>query len=134
MRELAARFAASTAGLTAEQITLIVAVGFVLGTFPVPGCATILCIAAGAALRLNLAPLQAAGQLATPAQYALLVPLTRVGARVAGAHAGIAGVAVHAVTGWLCVCVPLGAILYGAVVHLLRGRLRDRMGAVETAA
>ena len=57
--------------MPAERIALLVVLGFVLGTFPAPGCPTVLCLAAALALRLNLAALQVMNQIATPARYAL---------------------------------------------------------------
>lgn len=131
---MAARFAAVTAGLTPEKVALLIAVGFVLGTFPVLGFASILCAIAALMLRLNLPAIQIVGQAVTPVQYALLVPLARVGARVIGFRAGIGGAVVHSVTGWLCVCVPLGMVLYIALVLLMRVRGRHNMDAVETIA
>ncbi len=123
-----------TAGLTPEKLALIVAVGFVLGTFPVLGVASLLCLAGAAVLRLNVAALQAVGQAATPAQYALLLPLTHLGGRVLGWHAGIAAMVAHAVTGWLCVCVPLGVVLYFSLLLFVRRRVRHNVEAPETAA
>ena len=49
MRVLSGRFVAITAGLTPEKIALIIAVGFVFGTFPVLGVAGVLCLAAAVA-------------------------------------------------------------------------------------
>jgi len=40
---MAGRLAAATAGLTPEKIALLIAVGFVFGTFPVLGAASVLC-------------------------------------------------------------------------------------------
>lgn len=133
MSVIAARFAALTTGLTAEKIALIIAIGFVLGTFPVLGCPTILCAAAALALRLNLPALQVVNQIATPVQLALLLPFARIGAHVAGSRTGLAGVLVHALTGWCCVCVPLGVVLYFTLVFLMRKWLGHQIIALETA-
>jgi hypothetical protein len=122
MRRLFARLAACTAGMTPERTALIFALGFALGTFPVLGMATVLCAAAALLFRLNMPALQAVGQIVTPLQYALLLPLARVGARVLGFYPGLAGAAINAVGGWCCVCVPLGFGLYAALVFLLRCR------------
>jgi hypothetical protein len=130
----AARLAAAIAGLTAEEVALLIAVGFVFGTFPVLGFAAILCAAAALVLRLNMPALQVVGQIVTPVQYALLLPLARVGARVVGMRAGIGGVVIHAVTGWLCVCVPLGVVIYVALLFLMRGRVGRQLAALEPVA
>jgi len=52
--EIASKLAAATQGLSADKIALIVALGLVLGAFPVYGCPTILCGLAAIVLRLNL--------------------------------------------------------------------------------
>jgi hypothetical protein len=134
VRAIAARFAAATAGLKPERVALVIAVGFVFGTFPVLGTASLLCAAAAVALRLNLPAIQVVGQIVTPVQYALLLPLARVGARVIGFHAGFGGAVAHAVTGWFCVCVPLGFVLYVTLLILMRGRVGHDMTALETIA
>jgi len=115
-------------------VALPIAVGFVLGTFPVLGVASILCAVVALVFRQNLPAIQIVGQAATPVQYALLLPLARIGARVVGFHAGIGGAAIDAVTGWLCVCVPLGVVLYVTLVFLMRVRVRNNMEALETVA
>jgi hypothetical protein len=134
VRALSGRFAALTAGLTPERIALIIAVGFVFGTFPVLGLAGILCLVVAVVLRLHVAALQIVGQIVTPLQYALLLPLARLGARVVGFRGGIGGAVIHAVTGWFCVCVPLGLVLYVALLFLMRGRVGDNRNALETIA
>jgi hypothetical protein len=134
VKDLAARLTACTAGLTPEKVALLIALGFVLGTFPVLGVGTVLCAIAALALRINMPALQVVGQIATPAQYALLIPLARVGARVIGFGGGLGGAVLHAVTGWCCVCVPLGLVLYCTLVCLIRGRARHNMDALESIA
>jgi hypothetical protein len=120
VRDFAARLAAATKGLAPENIALIVAVGLVLGTFPVYGVPTILCAAAALVLRLNAPALQLMNQIATPVQLALLLPFSRIGAMVIGHHAGIAGAVAHAVAGWCCIGVPAGALVYFATAWALR--------------
>jgi len=134
VRSLPGRFIAALEGLSPEKVALIVAVGFVLGTFPVLGFSSLLCAAAALALRVNLPALQVVGQAVTPAQYALLVPLARIGTRVVGLRSGLGGAMVHAVAGWLCVCVPLGIVLYVTLVFWMRGRARHALRPAETAA
>jgi hypothetical protein len=131
VKQLFARLAVFTAGMTPERTALILALGFVLGTFPLLGLAAILCAVAALLFRLNMPALQAVGQIVTPLQYALLLPLARVGARVLGFYPGVAGAAINAVAGWCCVCVPLGFVLYAALIFLLRCRVRQNPGALE---
>jgi hypothetical protein len=124
---LDARLTAVTAGLTPEKVALLIAVGSVLGTFPVLGVAGILCLVAAVVLRLHAPALQVVGQIVTPAQYALLLPLARLGAHIIGVHAGIGGAVVQAVTAWFCVCVPLGLVLYVALLFLMRRQTQGRI-------
>ena len=134
LRQLVAQLAAHTTRLAPEETALILAVGFVLGTFPVLGLGAVLCLAAALVFRLNLAALQLAGQIATPAQYALLLPLARLGGRLLGFHPGIAGAALHAIAGWCCLCLPLGTVLYVVLIFLLRSRARNSEGALQITA
>jgi hypothetical protein len=126
VRAIATRFRGSVAGLSPATIALILAVGLVLGVFPVYGCPTVLCVAAALALRLNLPAVQIINQLALPLQLALLVPLNRFGARVLRGYLplpaswSVAGAARDAIMGWLCLCVPLGIALYFILVFALR--------------
>ena len=59
-------------GLTPDQIALTVAVGSVLGLFPVPGVATLLCVIAAIVLRLNHAVIQAVNYAVYPLQLVLM--------------------------------------------------------------
>ena len=120
MRRLASKLAAATEGLSPNKIALIVALGLVLGAFPVYGCPTILCGLAAIALRLNLPALQLVSQMATPVQLALLVPLARVGSWMFGFRAGFDGAVRNAVAGWACISVPMGVLVYFTLGYVLR--------------
>ena len=115
----------------------------VLGVFPVYGCPTLLCAAAAVILRLNLPAVQLVNYLSTPLQLALLGPLNWLGSRLLHAHGAalhtgawevayrIGAVALDAIAGWLCVCVPLGILLYWILAGLLRRqRLRESFNGV----
>ena len=118
------RMASSFEGLTPDHVALILAAGFLCGTFPVYGCPTLLCLGAALALRLHVAALQVVNQIATPLQWALIVPLSRVGAQVLFVPPGwkLTGFVAQAVAGWLVVCVPSSVVIYGASLCLLRRR------------
>jgi len=124
----AIRFRASVRELSPEQLALLVAVGVVLGVFPIMGCPTVLCLLAAFGLRLNAAALQLLNNVSSPLQLALLVPLARVGAVLCGGYnplgtsiAGrMGGGAIHAVVGWTCICIPLGIVLYLAILGVMR--------------
>jgi uncharacterized protein (DUF2062 family) len=130
MKRLLARLTAATAGLSCESVALILAVGLVLGTFPVYGCPTILCLLAAVCLKVSLPALQLVNQLTSPLQLVLLFPLARAGSRIFGSPASGAAPAVsqmasammHAVGAWLCICVPLGFVIYGTLMFALRRR------------
>ena len=122
MKAAAARFWASAAGLPPDTVALILALGLVLGVFPVYGIPTLLCALAAVTLRLNLPAIQLVNQLSSPLQLALLIPLGRTGARILGPTAAwsLAGAARDAIIGWLCVCVPVGLVVYVALLFTLR--------------
>ena len=125
-------FHLSLGGVTTETLALSIGLALVFGVFPVYGCPTLLCAAAAIVLRLNLPAMQLVNALTTPLQLALLIPFHRLGdwllpgatgPRVfAGVHSeawrfldGIWTLAVHAITGWFCICAPLGLLLYLAL-------------------
>lgn len=122
MKAAAARFWSSAAGMPPGTVALVLALGLVLGVFPIMGCPTLLCAAAALALRLNLPAMQLVNQLSSPLQWALLIPLGRAGARILGGAAAwsLAGAARDAIVGWFCVCVPLGLVFYVVMLVTLR--------------
>lgn len=125
MKTVAARLAALAKGLPPDELALLLAVGLVLGTFPVYGCPTLLCAAAAIALRMNAAGLQIVNQISTPLQLALIVPLARAGWRVSiSSHApwlvSAYAVAIQAISGWFMICVPSGVALYLILRFALR--------------
>jgi uncharacterized protein (DUF2062 family) len=116
-------------GCSREKLALLLAIGLVLGTFPVFGLPTILCIVAALSLRLNMAALQVVNQLSSPLQLALLVPLARVGWKIpvtsdATALERLGAMALQAITGWLMVCVPVGFLVYLGLVYFLRRQVK----------
>jgi uncharacterized protein (DUF2062 family) len=66
VRGLLLRIAPSTRDLSAENIALLLAVGLVVGIFPIWGCPTILCVLASLVLRVNFPALQIVNQLSWP--------------------------------------------------------------------
>jgi hypothetical protein len=114
-------------------------VGLVLGVFPLMGFPTVLLLLAAAVLRVNPALLQLLNHISSPLQFALLVPLARAGALICGGggsatqSAGfrIGAAAMHAVTGWACICLPLGIALYFAVLLFLREGAAARCGSIQ---
>lgn len=106
---------------------MILALGLVLGTFPVFGLPTLFCALAALRLKLNFPALQLVNQISSPLQLALLIPLARAGTRIFGPHVAhaaplvkLAGLAIlHAIGGWFCICVPMGFVLYAALMFAL---------------
>lgn len=129
-------------GLSGDSIAILLAVGFVLGTFPVYGCPTVLCLLAALMLRLNAPALQLVNQLSSPLQLALLIPFARLGERILGAPAPASSailsrfgdLALQAVAGWLCISVPLGILLYTVLSFALRQRRPACFNEMETPA
>jgi uncharacterized protein (DUF2062 family) len=133
-------------GIEPRQLALSIAIGLVVGVFPVLGTTMVLCTIAALALRLNLIAVHAVHFAATPLQLALIIPFVRVGERLVGAEAqsltivdGMAliqqGVAhavvalwsaiVHAVTGWLALA-PLVLMVAYVIARAILERVSAR--------
>lgn len=132
-------------GITPEKIALTIALGFVLGTFPILGSTTLLCALAAYCLRLNQPIIHLVHYIAYPAQLALLIPFYRAGEMLFGkphiplsitfllerfradsgqflrdfGMIGVQGIAV-----WVLVALPVTAVLYFALRPPLRALAR----------
>jgi uncharacterized protein (DUF2062 family) len=73
-------------GITPREVALTLALGGVLGIFPILGATTLLCAVTGVWLRLNQPIIQLVNYLAYPAQILLLIPFYRAGERLFGAE------------------------------------------------
>jgi len=73
-------------GLSCEKLAFSIALGITLGTFPVLGLTTVLCMLAAFAFNLNLPVIQFANYLVYPLQIVLLVPYYRLGGLVFNAR------------------------------------------------
>lgn len=122
MRQSVRKLAAVTKGLSAERLALILAVGLVLGTFPVFGLPTVLCLGAALCLKVSVPALQLVNQISSPLQWLLLFPLERAGSRFLGPASHLGSMVLHAIAGWFCICVPLGFVLYLTLMCVLRRR------------
>jgi uncharacterized protein (DUF2062 family) len=142
VKSWALRFRASIGDISPEQAALLLSVGLVLGVFPIMGCPTVFCLLAACGLRLNLVALQLLNNISSPLQLALLLPLARAGAMVCGTSVAtgdsvagkIGAEAVHAIVGWACICVPLGALLYFILAFAMRRRRTSWSNSVESPA
>jgi uncharacterized protein (DUF2062 family) len=147
-----------TQGTTPEKIALSIAVGGVVGVFPVLGTTTVLCTLAAALLRLNLLAVQTVHFAVTPAQLLLIIPFVRVGEHAIGSDRqplsigdGLALIAdgalravtvlwdaiLHALLGWLLVGPLTLAVLYVVLRPILTraaARLRGAAPATHASA
>ena len=71
-------------GITPEKIALTVALGIVLGTFPILGSTTLLCGIAAATFRLNQPIIQLVNYFVYPLQLVLVIPFYRAGETLFG--------------------------------------------------
>ncbi|MEQ1884768.1 MAG: DUF2062 domain-containing protein [Bryobacteraceae bacterium] len=128
-------------GMAPEKLALTIALGAILGVTPVLGSTTLLCTLAAVALRLNLAAIQLVNGLVYPLQVLLLIPFYKAGAWMFRADASgislegimqlmrtgiphaIAAlwiVTMHALVAWLFLGAATSAILYVALLPLIR--------------
>ena len=128
-------------GVTPQEITLTIALGFVLGVTPVLGSTLLLCTLAATILRLNLPAIQFVNTVVYPFQLLLLIPFYRLGAWMFGVDASIISlqgvvalirggvgnavrtlwvVTMHALVAWLALGAVTLGILYVALVPVVR--------------
>jgi uncharacterized protein (DUF2062 family) len=120
-------------GVSPQKIALTIALGICLACFPIIGATSMLCLVTGLWLKLNQPVIQLVNWLASPLQLGLLLPLVRLGERLAGAQPvsftipemfakfqaspakflgefGLTGV--HGIIGWVTVAPLAGVLLY----------------------
>jgi uncharacterized protein (DUF2062 family) len=131
-------------GVTPQKLALSLALGIVIGLVPVLGVSTALCALVALALRLNMPAIQLVNYLLTPLQLVLIIPLLRLGERLANAprfpitlesglallsHGVINAVTVlataivHATLGWM-VLAPLAAFALYSILEPVFRHLR----------
>ena len=66
-------------GVTTHKLAQSVAFGVVLGSFPIIGVTTSLCLLAAAMFKLNHVAIQSVNYLVYPFQIALIIPFLRMG-------------------------------------------------------
>lgn len=72
--------------MSPPKLAQSVAFGMVLGTLPVVGATTSLCVIAAAVFKLNHVAIQTINYVAYPIQFALLIPYFRIGEWIFGAE------------------------------------------------
>lgn len=66
-------------GITPEKVALTIALGIVLGVFPILGSTMLLCALAAVMFRLNQPIIQLVNYFAYPLQLVLIIPIYRAG-------------------------------------------------------
>jgi uncharacterized protein (DUF2062 family) len=142
-------------GVTPEKIALSVALGVMLGVFPVLGSTTAFCALAAFVWQLNLPAIQIVNHLVYPLQLALLIPFFRLGERFfrtphlplsvpqiyAMIHANM-GNAIrllwtttwHAIVVWCLVAPVCAAAIYVGLTPVLRRMVTHKITPVVEAA
>ena len=84
-------------------------------------------------MRANLAAIHLVNQVTTPLQLALIVPFSRAGAWILGHDTwSLQTAALDAIAGWCCIALPLGLLLYPALLCALRISSRCRPAAAAS--
>ncbi|WP_404424657.1 DUF2062 domain-containing protein [Nibricoccus sp. IMCC34717] len=122
-----------TQGFSPDRIALTLAIGTVLGLFPIIGTTSLLCFATAWALRLNQPLIQMVNQLLWPVHLAAILPCIHFGDWLVDAHDGpvdlrkmgdlfwsspreffheFGAVTFHAIVGWAVLAPFVGFALY----------------------
>jgi len=140
-------------GITPQKIALTIALGLVVGVFPILGTTTVLCLLIGVLLRLNQPVIQLASWLAWPVQMPAIYFFVRAGewltrtppasfsvsAMLAAFKAsplrflqqfGMMGL--RAALAWALIAPPLAALLYLLTLPPLRRMAAGRLWLTRT--
>lgn len=138
-----------TQGTSPRELALTVALGAVIGLFPILGTTAIICVGVGAALKLNQAVIQAANFAVTPIHLALILVFVRSGEFLLGAEKmpfhpaqlvsefqaspaafmakfGMSGL--HGILAW-SVFAPVAVFVIFAILNPVFHRLQSRIGS-----
>lgn len=128
-------------GISPERLSLSIALGAVIGIFPVLGATTLICAAIAIVLRLNLPAIQLFNYLVYPLQILLVIPFMSLGAFIFqvdpppfsiqevgalfrqdfwGTIASFSETILYAIVAWILVGVPLFAGIYAICVPVLK--------------
>lgn len=130
-----------TQGASPKAISECVVLGALIGLVPLFGTSTVTLTIVAARRHLNMPAIHAVNWLMAGPQLALWIPFMRVGERLFQSqplplqpgqilellrgdalqclqHSGIA--VVHALTGWIVLCVPLSWVCYVLLIALMR--------------
>ncbi|WP_372680800.1 DUF2062 domain-containing protein [Desulfosarcina sp.] len=128
-------------GISPERLSLSIALGTVIGMFPVLGATTLICAAVAMVLRLNQPAIQLFNYLVYPLQILLVIPFMSLGAFIFqgdpppfsiqelgalfqqnfwGTVAAFFETILYAIVAWILVCTPLFAGIYALCVPVLK--------------
>ena len=145
MRIIRAALGAMKEGLSPEKAALGLALGVALGVFPVLGTTTLLCVAAGTALRLNHGLIQSANYAISLVYLPAFYGLVRLGEAVTGRSplplslqalaaritsdpmalfTGLGAVGGYALLGWIVAAPLLAGLTYVVAFVTLRAATR----------
>jgi uncharacterized protein (DUF2062 family) len=141
-------------GITPEKLAWSVALGIVLGVFPVLGSTTILCALAAWLAGLNQPAIQSINYFVYPLQILLLIPFYRFGewlfsvpslkisvdqvrimiqASIPGAIKVLWVTTLHAMAAWCLVAPPIALVVFVVMVPVFRGALPRQAYPVDQA-
>ncbi len=128
-------------GATPEKIALTVALGVIIGAFPVIGPTTILCTLVALIFRVNMAAIQFVNYTTYPIQIITILPFYKVGAYlfgdttfnipleefigmfrqdIWGSLLFFGNAIFHAVVAWCLVAPIAGGLIYFSVLYLIK--------------
>lgn len=135
-------------GTTPTILAWSVALGFVLGIFPIIGLTTILCFIPAFLFRLNIAAIQLVNYAVYPLQLLLLIPYFRLASWLFGtenpfssisqvqvlfqegfwqAFSTLGWLLIEAVFVWAIFAVPLSFLVYALCHSIFRKYIKDRI-------
>ncbi len=139
-------------GISPEKLALGLAVGIVIGIFPVVGATTLLCALAALFLKLNMPAMQLVNYLVYPLQILLLIPFFHLGAWLFGIEPlplspaqlvemfktdlwetfhRLWDTTLRAIAAWCLVSLPVAACLYYIFRPLLRTSSRLKKAGMK---
>ena len=141
-------------GTSPQKLALSLALGFVVGHFPVYGTTTTLCTLIALGFRLNLPALQLANYLALPTQIMLIVPFIDLGSVFYGPEftlslaqfttafekdwwAGMqqfAYAVAQGMIGWAIVAPAVVLLLYAILMPLLQRISKKRLQQTDSSS
>lgn len=119
-------------GISPQRLALTLALGFAIGCLPIVGLPTALCAVVAMRFGLNVPVIQAANYIAMPFQFALVLPLSRLGGWMFSAEQphmvhgsalqmilASGHVASHALAAWLVIAGPMVFLMTFALTPVL---------------